>query len=328
MATTWARHSTVAALGLVTTLVGPWFTTAQSQPGTVEVARTVYRGWTGCVRLRNDVSELIIVPAIGRIMRFAPRHGPNMLWENPELWGQLAPHPKDRRDWLNFGGDKLWPAPQERWGWPPDPWLDGSPWQVSVYRAGTVVMESPVSTRTGLRFRRTVMLHPARGEVRIRNVLENRGKDAVEWAIWEVAQVDDPERVIMPASVRGGFDSGFRVFPDMPSGPGTNVSVHDGKIHARRDPRASYKIGSASERSSIWCEKNGWVFGLHGPNRTVDTYPDGGCNVEIYSNPDPLPYMEMEVLGPMVRLKPGQATGMAVTWTLAHSKDGRKDDIP
>ena len=44
-------------------------------------------------------------------------------WENPALFGK-APDPGSK-EWLNFGGDKSWPAPQIDWpnttprAWPP-----------------------------------------------------------------------------------------------------------------------------------------------------------------------------------------------------------------
>ena len=47
--------------------------------------------------------------------------GPNVLWENLKLSGKTVDLKSPGKDWTNFGGDKLWPAPQERSGWPPDP---------------------------------------------------------------------------------------------------------------------------------------------------------------------------------------------------------------
>jgi hypothetical protein len=43
------------------------------------------------------------------------------------------------------------------------------------------------------------------------------------------------------------------------------------------------------------------------------TYPDGGCNLETFANPDML---DIEALGPLVLLAPGAATEHAETWDL------------
>ena len=38
--------------------------------------------------------------------------------------------------------------------------------------------------------------------------------------------------------------------------------------------------------------------------------------MEIYTNPDPLKYVELETLGPLRPLKPGERTEHTVTYTL------------
>ena len=52
----------------------------------VSVTRVDYHGWKGCYRLANSTLEVIVVPAIGRIMglrRIGDDAG--VLWENREL---------------------------------------------------------------------------------------------------------------------------------------------------------------------------------------------------------------------------------------------------
>jgi hypothetical protein len=43
------------------------------------------------------------------------------------------------------------------------------------------------------------------------------------------------------------------------------------------------------------------------------SYPDGGCNAEIYCNDQ---FVELESLGPLVALKPGMSTRLTETWEL------------
>src|SRR3954467_7564874 len=84
--------------------------------------------------VRNPVAEVVVVPELGRVMRFALRgeaattagvtgaaadDGP--FWINPTLGQRFAP---EADGWINHGGDKAWPAPQSDWpavtgrGWP------------------------------------------------------------------------------------------------------------------------------------------------------------------------------------------------------------------
>ena len=267
---------------------------------------------------------MVIVPAIGRILRFAPAGGPNLLWENSDLWGQHAPPAAERRDWANFGGDKIWPAPQERWSWPPDPWLDGSPYACTIRQDNSVRMASPVSPRTQLRIVRTVRLDPRRLMLTLENRLENHGPTPVEWAVWEVAQLEDPEWVEMPRSVKR-FAPGFRLFPDTPD-PGKSVSTSSDAVKARRNTTHAYKIGSDAAITRVHACKGTWVFTIEGPGRREAPYPDAGCNVEIYSNPDPLTYMEAEVLGPLETIPPGGAAAMKTVWFLSRNRATRRND--
>jgi hypothetical protein len=43
------------------------------------------------------------------------------------------------------------------------------------------------------------------------------------------------------------------------------------------------------------------------------TYPHGGCNVEVYTHPQ---YLEMETLGPLTTLAPGQQLTHRQQWQL------------
>lgn len=284
----------------------------------VGVRRLTYHGWSNSIRLSNGSVEMVIVPAIGRIMRFAPVGGANVLWVNPGLLGRSGP-PSVTGEWLNFGGDKLWPAPQDRWGWPPDPELDGSPWQASVRSDGAVVMESARSSRSGIRFRRTISVHPTRPEARVLNELRNEGNRPVAWSVWQITQVDDPEWASMARSTDSSYESGCRLFPESPP-PDGSVTVTSSDIRAHRHKTQAYKIGADPRRTILRSQHAGWTFTAVGPDRAKGDYPDGGCNVEIYSNPDPLPYMELEALGPVLTVAPKRSVSLRTVWSLRRSQ--------
>ncbi len=279
--------------------------------------RITYRGWAGSIRLANRSAEVVVVPAIGRIMRFAPAGGPNMLWENQDLVGQLAA--PDRKDWANFGGDKVWPAPQARWGWPPDMSLDGSPWTARVRPDRSVVMESPTSTAIGLRIRRTIFMHATAARVTVRNALINASDKPAEWSVWEVAQVDAGS-VSMPRNKRSAFRNGCFEFPDNRP-PADALTIHGDRIDARRHVTQAYKIGGDPQAARLTVRKGLWVFSIAGPQRSRGVYPDEGCSVEVYSSPDPPAYMEMEVLSPIVTIGPGRSAELMTTWTVKHARD-------
>lgn len=74
-------------------------------------------------RLKNEFIEVAIAPELGgRIMEFS-LSGRNFLFENPLLKGAENVQPTSAWDgkWLNYGGEKIWPAPQG-WGDPEREW--------------------------------------------------------------------------------------------------------------------------------------------------------------------------------------------------------------
>ena len=51
-------------------------------------------------------------------------------------------------------------------------------------------------------------------------------------------------------------------------------------------------------------------------------YPDDGCSVEIYTNADPVPYVEFETLGPLRTLHRGEQLSATNTYRLARRSTG------
>jgi hypothetical protein len=92
----------------------------------VSSEKSSFRGWNS-QRLGNGLVELQIVPESGGRVIQLTMGNKDFLWVNPQLAGKLPPEGGVGPDneWLNYGGDKLWPAPQgwdnaEQWPGPPD----------------------------------------------------------------------------------------------------------------------------------------------------------------------------------------------------------------
>ena len=54
-----------------------------------------------------------MVPRIGRIMQFGFAGEEGVFWENRALDG--VPAVWNPTNWINFGGDKAWPSPENEW---------------------------------------------------------------------------------------------------------------------------------------------------------------------------------------------------------------------
>jgi hypothetical protein len=168
------------------------------------VSKSTYRGWES-LAITNGLIEVQIVPQIGgRVIQFKLGDF-EFLWVNPQLAGKQPPPgglgPKG--EWLNYGGDKLWPAPQgwgggDQWPGPPDAVLDGGPYTAAIMRtaAGTggVVLDSQKDSRSGIQFSRVVSVSDSprqdSAHVAFETTMKNIDTRPRRWGIWQVTQIN------------------------------------------------------------------------------------------------------------------------------------------
>ena len=278
-----------------------------------------YKGWDDCTLLTNKTVEVIFVPQIGRIMRYGYVGGINLLWENPALAGKVTDFTATVPDWQNYGGDKLWPAPQSVWGWPPDPTMDSGTQTVKILSGNRLQVTGQKSIKHNLRFRREITLDATGTGVTFANSVFNLGDKAADWSVWEVAQIDAPDVTILPLHKGGKFPTGYYTFKDGDPAEG-RLKIAGGEIRIERDAKRSSKIGSDSPLGWIASEKGGVRFEISHKSEFKANYPDDGCHLEIYTNPDPLAYVEMELLSPLTTIAPGERLSHSTHWKLTKTK--------
>ena len=312
MLTGTRRTALIFAIALLTG--GAKMTAAQ-----VTVKRITYNGWKGAYRLANKTTELVFVPQIGRIMRYGGVEGANLLWNNRELDGKTTDLAHPPKDWQNYGGDKCWPAPQARWGWPPDPAMDSGRQSVTVTKQKHLRVTGQPSGKEKVRFVREIALDAEGSGVTIENTLINVSDKPDTWAVWEVAQTDNPDLMRLPLYKAGHFENGFYVFGDpQPVPVPGNVTVAGDEIHVRRDPKHASKIGGDSPLGWIVAEKNGIRLEVSQTVEAGKPYPDSGCALEIYTSDGPNAYVELELLGPLTPLAPKAQISLTTRWRLVH----------
>jgi hypothetical protein len=287
------------------------------------VAPETYHGWPGSYTMSNGVVEVVIVPAIGRVMQFRLRgeeRGP--FFENRALDGK-PPDPK-ATEWVNFGGDKTWPAPQDDWPkltprkWPPPPTFDSLPLKAEVKR-GSVELISPVDPHYGIRTRRIIRLEPGKPAMTIRTIYEKLQGDPVKVGVWVITQLGEPEkaRMLLPEKSQypEGYNKQMEVLPKDLKREGRLLSV-------TRDPKNQTKIGSDAG-TLIWMDKE-FYLQIDSPREAGAEYPDQSSSAEIYTNPDPLQYIELETLGPLHTMKVGDKIERTNRYTLLRRAEGEK----
>ena len=326
---------------------------AASPPCRVEVG--AYRGWRA-LRLANGLVTLEVVPDIGgRVIQF-DLGGHPFFFLNPALAGHVFPPEENggpQGGWKNYGGSKVWPAPQgwtsdDQWPGPPDPVLDGGRYEGEIVRQDSnevaVRLTGPADPRTGLQFSRVIRLFAGGTRVRLEHRMTNISARPLRWAIWEVTQLDtsdgtDPSRpnprfwAYCPRNPRSVQRRGFLpLFGDV-NHPAYQPDGEHGVLAVQYLNRVG-KVGLDTDA--------GWLAAANGQSDHCfvgrfdyvprAAYPDG-CSVEFWLNgvgefvlnglsitntPAETPYlMEAEILSPLVRLAPGQDYAFTTEWFAA-----------
>ena len=275
-----------------------------------------YHGWSDAIVMSNGKVEAVIVPGVGRVMQFrfaGEQDGP--FWENQQMFGR-SPDSK-ASEWGNFGGDKTWPSPQADWpkiatrGWPPPPAFDSMPveWTPIAVNAGTLT--SPVDPYYGIRTTRRIELDPNLPVMKITTTYEKVQGEPRKVGVWIITQLKDPVGVFAPIPKPSRFAEGFnRQSDQLPA----NMKFENGLVSLTRNRTGSYKIGTDAS-TLLWVgEKE--IVRIDAPRVASAEYPNQGSSAEVYTNPDPLTYVELEMLGPLHTMRVGDRIKQVNTYTL------------
>ncbi len=293
----------------------------------VTVTRAEYNGWKDALILSNGKVEAIIVPSIGRVMQFRYVGEEGVFWENPAVAGK--PVNPDAKDWINFGGDKPWPAPQADWpkvtprAWPPPVGFDASAWKAEkifcyknrpkddCYPASmgarayppayaAVQLHSPIDTHYGVKVHRQIWLDITKSQLTVLTTYEKVSGPPIKTGIWIITQMNDAEAVYLPipkGTQQDGYNKQSKELPE-------HFKVINGLIELKRDPKKSTKIGNDAG-SLLWVGQK-HMLKIDSPRVPNAEYPDNGSSAEVYTNLDPLKYIELEMLGPLKEMKVGE----------------------
>ena len=333
-----------AALGLLVPLGG-------AQAG--EVKEVTYQQWPA-LEMTNGETQVTIAPALGgRIIQYTFR-GHEFLYWNPALAGRvLSAEAEDIGTWTwqNYGGDKLWPAPQGWSGageWPgPDKMIeDQVPFEAQVVSAsGPEVRVDLLGPRmrnwSGLQFSRSLVLRDASARLDIVSTIRNVSAQPQTWSVWAVTQIAAGDahgrartdlRVVAPLNPASVFPRGFEILYGQANHPSFTIDRAQGLFVATFTDRVGKAgLDSSGGWAALIDEGAGLALIQRFVHNPAASYPDrtsftvwlnapgsfiaGGEEFTLADEPAQTPrYVEMELLSPLVRLLPGQSYSCATSW--------------
>ncbi len=281
--------------------------------GGVTISKGDFCGWEGAYRMTNGEVELVVVPQIARIMKYSLVDGENVLWVDAELTPASAAEPapmEQTAQWLNFGGYKLWIAPEDDWDWPPDWQLDRGPCRTAITAGGSLQLTGMASHQHGVRFDRRITMAPTGTRVEIEQVMQNVSDRPVYGAVWEVTQVPSDCAAFVP------LDPGAQYRVTKSESLDEQWSRHEGMLLLKPTgiPGKVFISGGPGWLGS-WRKDLIYLKSFSMPEAPT---PETEAPREVYTSN--IGYIELEVVGAAVTLQPGQKAVTKETWQLAPAR--------
>ena len=296
----------------------------------IPVQRIEYRGWGDAVEIANGLVRVIVVPSIGRIMHYGYITQDNLLYENPDFYGQTLQNGKPLAEngepvWATFGGDRIWPSQEDMFvainghHRPPDHWIDGLPWDAKPLENG-VEITSPVSDYCGARVIRRIELTPDGTHVSISQRMEKvkpAGKTELEplpLTLWSITKIKPPSQTLVSLNPNSCFPEKLMV-------PFWGDYDNQASKYCRLEGEVGIFMPDAIRSQKMGTDAPRWVAAIAGNTVIAEffsysaeaVYPDGGTSATIFTCPD---FTELEVLSPMKKLNIGEAIEHDITWDL------------
>ena len=277
----------------------------------VTVEKIPYAGWPNCYRLSNGEVELIVTSDVGpRIIRYGFEGGQNFFVELEEDLGKTGGD-----NWRLYGGSRLWVGPEDpvySYG------ADNDPVQVEI-SGNRLTAQAPVE-HTGVQKAIAVELSDEGSAVRVVYTLANRTIWPLRIATWVLTMMAPGGAGITTLPPRGTHPEVLAptnplvvfAFTNMADPRWTWLEKY---IVLRQDPRNAdpEKIGLFNPATRGAYLLNGELFVKKFAASPEEEYPDMGASYETFTNER---FLEIETLGPLRTLQPGESIDHVEEWSL------------
>jgi len=278
----------------------------------VKVENTGYGGWKNCYRVTNGEVEVIVTGDVGpRVIRFGFVGGQNLFKEFSEQLGKGGEEKFQAR-----GGDRVWKAPEDPFvTWAPD----NVPVEIQVTPTGLLARE-PIEPLTKLQKEIEVSMAPSGTSVKVTHRIANRSLFQLEFAPWALTMMAQGGVVVSGFPPRGHHPANLEATNPLVMWAYTNLADPRWKftkryLTLRQDVNVSdpQKLGLFNPDTWAAYLLNGEAFVKRTKADPSKTYPDFGCSFETFTNQD---FLEVETLGPMTKIAPGQILELVEYWGL------------
>jgi hypothetical protein len=285
------------------------------------IEKVEYCGWKNNLLLGNGDAEVIVTLDVGpRVICYRLPGGFNVLKNYDDQMGGVG-----EAEWQIRGGLRFWLAPEDttRTYFP-----DNRPVNFQEVGSNAVRLTPPPETEYGVQKEMTVRLAEKGTRVDVTLRVTNVGSAPTKLAPWAptvmapggVEVIPQPPHRNHPGSPENARSAAdFAPSQDLILWPYFDFtdprwSLGSRYLMLRQDPtKGPTKIGLAHRLGWIAYLNRGNLFVKRIPYVEGATYPDMGTNYQTFSNEDML---EMETVGVLTTLAPGQSAELSESWEL------------
>ena len=284
----------------------------------ITLEETKFDGWD-CVRLANADVEVLVTTSFGpRIIRYGLHDGPNAFQVISETRGQTD----GSGEWQPYGGHRLWHAPEAS---PRSYHPDHAPYGQPHLENGALRVISPVESTTGIGKEMRITVGGSGSAVKVEHILTSRNVWPVTLSVWALSIVANGGRVVLPQEPFVSHDDDL--LPARPLVLWKFTDMADPRWRWGKKYLSLTQQGDAGNPQKLGLyNAQGWAAHLTDGQAFIvrivpasggsAVLPDMGSNFETYTDG---PFQELESLGPLTTLEPGESASHTEFWHLSQT---------
>lgn len=284
----------------------------------MKIESTNYRGWPNTLRLSSGETELLVTTDVGpRVISYRIGGRKNIFHVAENQAGASG-----EADWRIRGGHRLWLAPEDK---VLSHHADNHPvaWRHEE-TADELIIESLQNDPSPIRKTLGIRLAADGSRVIVRHMAANEGKSPIRLATWGLSVMRGGGVEIIPQPPMGTHPCGLLPNRVLVLWPYTDLAdsrwLRGERYWLLRQEKnlPPVKFGLAHALRWIAYVSGDLLFIKELDLVPGETYPDGGSNFETFADSD---ILEIESLGPLKTLRPGESTVHTECWRLFAIKD-------
>jgi hypothetical protein len=320
---TTSRLTVSFAVAILVCLSIPSFVTAQQTVDNYEgIAKVKFLNFPDCIELKNETTRVVLGHHVGGRILAYERDGKNVLFVSPEEsnWNTDKESKKPivsagrfdvGPEWFQTRGNTIW----------------NGEWKVSVLGDRKARMISETDPDSGLKVQRDFTLDPKSSQLTITQTVENHSNETIKQCYWSRTFAKHGGVVVIPCDP---FSSRMPNLHVMYKGRYLlDFEPKDPAIRRVDDfllidgPTLSAKTGFDSKRTWVaYQTRDDQLFVKKYRVFPGKSYGEvSGMNLSVwYPKKEQLAACEIEPIGPLVVLQPGEDSSFSVDWWLLDRK--------